>query len=317
MLYRVLISSRAFGPHCPEAVQRLREADCEVIPNELGRGFTEQEILERIRDVDALIAGTEPLTARVLEVANRLKVIARHGVGFENVDLAAARARGIPVALASGTITDSVADMAMALLLALARRIPQGDASVRQGQWKNIVGVELRGKTLGIVGLGQIGKEVCHRAQGFGMSVVAYDLYQDEHFARSWGVRYLPLEELLATADFVSLHASVTAQARHLINADSLARMKAGAYLINTARGELVDEEALAQALREGRLGGAASDVFVKEPPSENPLLALDNFIAAPHSAGQTHEGLRRMGEVTVENVLRVLAGQPPLFQIT
>src|SRR5581483_17694 len=148
--------------------------------------------------------------------------------------------------LASGTITDSVADMAMALLLALARRIPQGDASVRQGQWKNIVGVELRGKTLGIVGLGQIGKEVCHRAQGFGMSVVAYDLYQDEHFARSWGVRYLPLEELLATADFVSLHASVTAQARHLINADSLARMKAGAYLINTARGELVDEEALA-----------------------------------------------------------------------
>lgn len=316
MTYCVLISSRTFGPYCPEAVQRLRDADCELIPNEMGRGFTEQEIRERICDIDALIAGSEPLTASVLEAANRLKIIARHGVGFENVDLVAAKARGIPVALAGGTISESVADMAMALLLALARHIPQSNASVHQGHWKNIVGVELRGKTLGIIGLGQIGKEVCQRARGFGMSLVAYDPYHDEQFAQTWGVRYLALEELLATSDFISLHTLVTPETRHIINTNTLTLMKSGAYLINTARGELIDEKALTEALRNKRIAGAACDVFEHEPPTNSELLTLDNFIATPHSASQTYEGLRRCGEVTAENVLLALAGKAPRFQI-
>lgn len=316
--YRVLIASRSFGPHCPEALERMRVAGCLLIPNDLGRAPTEAELLARIADVDVLISGTEPVTAAVLAAAPRLKVISKHGVGYENIDLDAARARGIPVAVAGGAIADSVADMAMALLLAVARQIPHGDALVRQGLWKRLVGVELREKTLGIVGLGQIGKELCRRATGFGLRVVAYDLFQDERFAREWNVRYVSLDKLLTSADFVSLHAPATGDTRHLINQETLARMKPSAFLINTARGDLVDEVALASALREGRLAGAALDVFAQEPPSpDNPLLSLENVVLATHSAGQTDDGLRRMGEMTAENALRVLRGEAPLYSVT
>jgi ribulose-phosphate 3-epimerase len=314
--YRVLVASRSFGPNCPAAVERLRALNCELLPNEWGRTPTEEELLARVGDIDALISGTEPVTARVLAAAPRLKVIAKHGVGYENIDLEAARARGIPVLLAGNVIADSVADMTMALLLALVRQVPQGDRSVRAGEWKRVVGIELREKVLGIVGLGHIGKGVCRRAKGFGMQVMAFDLFQDEAFARNWGVTYVSLDELLERADIVSLHAPVTPETFHLLNAARLARMKSGAYLINTSRGELVDEEALARALAEGRLAGAASDVFEQEPPGQSPLLAFDNFIAMPHSAGQTQEGLRRMGEVTAENIIRALTGQELPFRI-
>lgn len=314
--YRVLVASRSWGPNCPGAVDRMRAAGCELIPNEWGRAPTENELLDRIGDVDVLISGTESVTARVLDAAPRLKLISKHGVGYENIDLAAAKARGIPVAIAGGSIADSVADMALALLLALVRQIPQGDRAVRDGHWPRMIGMELRGKTLGIVGLGQIGKEVCRRAKGFGLQVIAFDRYPDEQFARSWGVRYLPLDQMLATANVVTLHAPVTAETRHLINAGTLASMQRGSYLINTARGELVDETALFDALRSEHLAGAASDVFTTEPPGDHPLLTLDTFIATPHSAGQTDDGLRNMGEITAENALRVLAGAEPLYRV-
>ena len=314
--YRVLIASRSFGPNCPAAVERMRAAGCELITNEWGRAPTEAELQARIGDIDVLISGTEPVTERVLQAAPRLKVISKHGVGYENIDLEAARRREIPVALAQGAISDAVADMAMALLLALARRVPESDRAVKAGRWPKMVGMELRGRTLGIVGLGRIGKGLARRARGFGMNLAAYDPFPDEPFARSWGVVMLPLDELLATADAVSLHVPVTPETRHLIDAGRLATMKAGAILINTARGELVDEAALFEALRSGHLAGAASDVFVKEPPGANPLLELDTFVATPHSAGQTDRGLREMGEITAENALRVLRGEEPLFRI-
>jgi D-3-phosphoglycerate dehydrogenase len=314
--YRVLVASRSFGPNCPDAVERMKEAGCELIPNDLGRAPTEEELLERVGNIDVLISGTEPVTERVLAAASNLKVISKHGVGYENIDLEAAKAHGIPVAVVGGAIVDSVADMALALLLAAARKIPQGNTSVRDGKWKRMVGVELREKTIGIVGLGQIGKGVCRRAKGFGMHVLAFDVYQDEQFAKNWNVHYVTMEELLANSDFVSLHAPVSPETRYLISKETLQRMKPTAFLINTSRGELVDEEALATALREGKLAGAASDVFQKEPPGDNPLLKLNNFIASPHSAGQTEDGLRRMGEIAAENALRVLAGQKPLYQV-
>lgn len=314
--FRALVASRSFGPNCPDAVQRLVSAGVELVANPWGRAPSEEELAGIIGDFDVLISGTEPVTARVLDAAPRLKIIAKHGVGFDNIDLAAAKARGIPVAIAGGAITDSVADMTMALLLACARQIPQGDRAVREGRWPRMVGVELRDKTLGIVGLGQIGRAVAVRAKAFGMRLIAHDVFRDERFAQEHDVRYWPLDALLAESDFVTLHAPVTAESRHMINAEALAHMKPTAYLINTARGELVDEAALAQALREGRIAGAACDVFEKEPPGHHPLLALDNFIAAPHSAGQTHDGLRKLGEATVDNILRVLSGQAPLHRI-
>jgi D-3-phosphoglycerate dehydrogenase len=314
--YNVLVASRSFGKNCPEVLAEMRAAGCIFMPNDFDRAPTETELIAHIGEADVLISGTEPVTARVLDAALRLKVISKHGVGYENIDLEAARARKIPVAIAGGAIADSVADMTLALLLALARQIPQGYASVRAGAWQRFVGPELRGKILGIVGLGQIGKGVCRRAKGFGLRVVAYDTYQDQNFAASWGVTYLPFDDLLAQADFISLHAPVTPETRHLLGPAQLARMKPGAYLINTARGELVDETALYEALQQGRLAGAASDVFIQEPPGDNSLLTLDNFIAMPHSAGQTPEGLRRMGEITAENALRVLRGEAPLYRV-
>lgn len=314
--FNILVASRSFGKNCPEVLDQMRDTGCVFLPPIADGAPSEEQLLQAIGDADVLISGTEPVTARILAAATRLKVIAKHGVGYENIDLQAARERGVPVALAGGSISDSVADMTLALLLASARQIPQGNASTRRGEWKRFVGPELNNKTLGIVGLGQIGKAVCRRAKGFGLRVVAHDAYQDAAFARTWNVAYLALDDLLAQADFVTLHAPVTPETRGLIGAAQLQRMKPSAYLINTARGELVDEEALYHALYDRTIAGAASDVFVQEPPHDHPLLTLDTFIAMPHSAGQTPEGLRRMGEITAENVLRVLRGEEPLFRV-
>ena len=315
--FNVLVASRSFGKNCPEVLDEMRAAGCVFIPPRWEGAPTEEQLIEQIAEADALVSGTEPVTARVLAAAIRLKVIAKHGVGYENIDLDAARARGIPVALAGGAIAASVADLALALLLAVARQVPQGDASTRRGEWKRFVGTELDGKTLGIVGLGQIGKAVCRRATGFGMRIIAHDAFEDRAFAESFDVSYKLLDELLTESDFVTLHAPVTADTCHLIGAPQLARMKRSAFLINTARGELVDEDALHAALRDGTIAGAASDVFITEPPPiTHPLLALDNFVVMPHCGGQTTEGLRRMGEVTGENVLRVVRGEEPLFRV-
>ena len=314
--YRVLIASRSFGKATPDVFDRLKGLGAEVVLNPLERAPTEADMVALIKDVDVLISGTEPVNARVFEAANKLKGIAKHGVGYENIDLAAAKNRNIPVAIAGGTITNSVADMTMALLLALARKIPMGDRSVKEGRWPRAVGVELKGKQLGIVGLGQIGKAVCRRAKGFEMDVIACDTYHDSDFAAQWQVQYVELDILLKTADFVSLHAPGGADTRRLIDSNRLALMKPTAYLINTARGELVDEGALFEALKHGRLAGAALDVFEVEPPGANPLFGLDNFIAAPHSAGQTNEGLYAMGQITCDNAMKMLKGQEPLFRV-
>lgn len=315
--FNVLVASRSFGKNRAEVLDQMSTAGCMVIPNDLDRALSEDELIARIGEADALISGTEPVTARVLAAAPRLKVIAKHGVGYENIDLDAARARGIPVAVVGGdAIADSVADMTIALLLASARQIPQGNASVKAGVWKRFVGPELRGKTLGIVGLGQIGRAVCRRAKAFGMRVVAYEVNQDKTFAASWNVEFLPLDEMLAQADFVSLHVPVTPETRNLIGAAQLARMKPTAHLINTARGALVDEGALYEVLARGTIAGAATDVFAIEPGGDSPLVSLENFIAMPHSAGQTPEGLRRLDEITTENVLRVLRGEAPQYRV-
>jgi D-3-phosphoglycerate dehydrogenase len=316
MTYKILVASRSFGPNCPDAIDRLLETGADLIPNPWGRTPKEDELVDAMRDVDVLVSGTEPVTARVLDAARNLKLIAKHGVGFENINLDSARARNVPVVIAGGAISDSVADMALALLLGCARHIPQGHHAVREGKWPRMVGVEMRGKTLGIVGLGQVGREVAKRAHAFGVQIIAYDLFRHDQFAREYGVEYVSLRDLLMRSDFISLHAPVTDESRHLINAVSLSLMKPTAYLINTARGELIDEIALTHALREKRIAGAACDVFEKEPPGDNPLFHLDNFIAAPHSAGQTHDGLRKLGEVTVDNIIRLMNGEELMYRI-
>ena len=314
--WRVLIGSKSFGKAFPEHIDRLRQAGCEVVPNGVGRAYRAAELVDALRGVHAIVTGTDELTADVIAGADQLKTIAKHGVGLDNIDLPAARAGGVVVSAAFGAVHDSVADLTMALLLAVARGIVPAHASTKAGQWKGFMGMELRDKVLGIVGLGRIGKEVSVRAQGFGMKVVAHDPKPDAAFAASHGIRFLTLPELLAVADIVSLHAGLEQAGRPLLGERELESMRDGAILVNTGRGHLVDESALARALAEGKLAGAGLDVFQKEPPRGSPLLGVENVVLAPHMAGDTREARRRMGEITVENIVRVKRGEPPLCPV-
>lgn len=314
--WHVLIGSKSFGKAYPEHLKRLEEAGCEIIPNQIGRAYRAAELRTALAGVDAIVTGTDELTAEVIMSADGLKLIAKHGVGLDSIDLGAARTKGVVVAATFGAVHDSVADLTMALLLAVARGIVPAHLSTKSGLWKGFVGMELRGKILGIVGLGRIGKEVALRAKGFGMEVVACDPYPDSAFAAEHRITFLSLADLLTQADVVSLHAGLASAKHPLLGATELRAMKIGAILINTGRGYLVDEQALVDALRDGKIRGAGLDVFAEEPPAESPLLVLENVVLTPHMAGDTRDARRRLGEITVENIVRVKRGEPPLCPV-
>lgn len=246
-----------------------------------------------LADAEALIVRSATFVTReLIEAAPVLRVIARAGTGVDNVDVDAATARGIVVMNAPGANSISVAELAVALMLALARGVAVADAAMKKGVWdkKRLTGIELRDKTLGVVGLGRIGQEVAARARAFGMTVVAHDPYLSEQVAQSLGIGLLSLEEVCRAADFLSLHLPATPETRHLINKESLGHCKAGVRIINTARGELIDEEALRQAIESGAVAGAALDVFEKEPPDDWRLINLRQVLATPHIAASTIE---------------------------
>lgn len=257
-------------------------------------------------DADALILGLDRCDASVFEHAGRLKVVARHGVGVDAVDLAAAKRHGVIVTNTPGANTIGVAELVFALLLAVARRLPEVAAAVKQGGWPHLAGWELYGRTLGLVGLGQVGRAVATRAAAFGLRVQGFDPFVTE----LPGVRLVTLSEVFETSDVISLHTPLTAETRHLVNDAVLSRLRPGAVLINTARGGLIDEAAMARALADGRLAAAACDAFESEPPAGSPLLDLPNFIATSHLGAATLESTLRMAEAASRNVLKVLAGE-------
>jgi len=302
-------------PLAEEGLALLREG-AEV---DMRLGLDAEQLAEVIGHYDALVvrSGT-PVTASVIEAARRLKVIGRAGAGVDNIDLAAATRRGILVVNAPGSNSIAVAEHTLALMLALARRIPQADAKLRAGRWekRSLAGVELRGKTLGIIGLGRVGTAVARRAAGLEMRLMAYDPFVAVDHAARLGVRLVSLDELLRTADFVSIHAPLTDLTRGMIGARELALMKPTAYLINCARGGIVDEEALARALAEGRLAGAALDVFAHEPPFDSPLLASEKVILTPHLGGSTQEAQRNVAVDVAQQVLAVLKGELPRYPV-
>ncbi|MBZ5540992.1 MAG: phosphoglycerate dehydrogenase [Acidobacteriia bacterium] len=272
---------------------------------------TKETLHAEIADADALVVrSATKVTAELLEKAPRLRVVGRAGVGVDNIDLEAATRRGVLVMSTPGGNAISVAEHTFALLLALARQVPRHDAAIHAGRWEksSAAGTEVRGKTLGLIGLGRIGGEVARRARAFEMRVLAYDPYISEAAAREAQVELVPLEKLLAESDFVSLHTALSPATQNLINAQSIAQMKKGARLVNAARGELVDEGALAEALKSGRLAGAALDVFVEEPPKNSPLIALPNVIATPHVAGSTTEAQEEVGTQIAQQVRDYLA---------
>jgi len=272
---------------------------------------TKENLVAELADADALVVrSATQVTDELLSHAPRVRVVGRAGVGVDNVDLDAATHRGVVVMNTPGGNATSVAEHALALMLSMARSIPQLNAAMHAGRWEKsgAAGAELRGKTLGLVGLGRVGAEVARRAHGFEMYVLAHDPYLSPERAAEWDVELLPLKDLLEKSDFVSLHTGLSEATRGVINAETLAQMKRGARLVNTARGELVDEAALAEALRSGHLAGAALDVFATEPPRDSPLMAMPNVIATPHVAGSTAEAQEEVGVQIAQQIRDYLA---------
>lgn len=306
MLFKVFSTSPTFGYYALEPLEYLKNHHCEVQLMPQGKRMNEEELIQSVGEWDGIIVGMEKITRRIIEASRKLRIIAMHGAGVDRIDIEAASERGIAVINAPGANSDAVADLAFGLFLSLARNIPHADRSVKGGEWPRLVGVLLNRKTLGIVGLGEIGKKVARRALGFDMRVLAYDIVKDEAFAQRWGVKYLSFEEVLAKSDFLSLHVPLSASTRRLIGEKELGLMKREAFLINISRGDIVDEEALEQALRARIIKGAALDVFSNEPPVGSPLLSLNNVVVTPHMGGYTYEALREIGMICARAIVDI-----------
>ncbi len=297
----------------------LEEAIVSAAGAELRKGQcrTEDEVIAFARDVDAIIVQYAPLTRRVLSELRRCRVIARYGIGVDNVDVPAATDHGIWVTNVPGFCAAEVAEHTLAFILSLGRRLVRLDRSVRAGQWETI-GVmrptrRLSELTLGLVGFGRVARELAPRARALGLRVVATAPHTSAEVMASFGVEQASFDQVLEQSDIVSLHLPLTSATRHLIDARRLAQMKPTAFLINTSRGALVDERALIDALREGRLAGAALDVLEVEPPArDNPLLAMDNVVVTPHSAYYSDDSLAYLQTAVAQEVVRVLGGDRP-----
>ena len=312
MEYRVLVTPAFFGRKDSAPVDLLSEAGCEVVPSPYRRTATEDEMCELVADVDAAIVSLDPLTEKVLAGGPRLKMVARCGVGYDNIDVAAAARMGVFVTNVPGANSRAVAEMALGLMFDVARRISMMDRRMRAGIWKGHVGFELGGKTLGVVGTGAIGKLVAELGAGLGMRALCYSRTHNGAWAGAVGATYVSLDELLTASDIVSLHTALTDNTRNLLSGRELALMKPSAILINTSRGAIVDEEALFAALKEGRLSGAGLDVFAEEPIGRSRLLELENVVLTPHISGLTAESAHAMAMGAARNVVAVLRGQMP-----
>lgn len=299
----------------PEGVDLLRAAHEVEVTGTLG----EDELAQRLAGADALVVrSATKVTRMVIDAADALRVIGRAGVGVENIDVAAATRKGIIVVNSPAGNTLAAAELTIGMMLGLARRIPHAHLSVKGGEWKRsaFLGRQLHGKTLGIIGLGRIGTEVAKRAKSFGMNLIGYDPFLSADRAKDLGIESMELPGVYRAADFITIHCSLTHETRHLINRQSLGQMKRGVYLINCARGEIVDEAALAEALQSGRVSGAAIDTFEKEPPIGSPLLLLDNVIVTPHLGASTAEAQVEVAVDIAQQVLDALAGRAPRYAI-
>lgn len=276
--------------------------------------MTEEELLEQLPGCVASLAGSEPYTRKVIAAAaaQGLKVIARAGVGYDGVDVDAATEFGIPVTIAPGTNQDAVCEHSFMLMLALAKNLIAQHTLIKQGQWPRRANQPLRGRTLGVVGFGRIGKTVARRGQDFGMNVVVFDPFADKAFAAQHNIPLVEFEDLLKQSDFVTLHMPMLAGTKHLINAKTIELMKKNAYLINTARGGVINEPDLFEALKAKRIAGAGLDVFDEEPPGDHPFFTLDNVVMTAHTAGVDVQSRDDMARVAAQAIVRLLSGDWP-----
>ena len=306
---KILVTPTSFGPsaHLAPKDKLLSFAD-EIIYNPHPRPLTEDELIPLLDGCDGYLAGLDFITGKAINSSSCLKVISRYGTGCDRVDIEAAKKKGIPVTNTPGANTDAVADLTLGLMLAAARAIPMLDHSTKQGEWKRHTGIELGSKTLGLLGFGMIGKAVARRATGFRMNVIAYDPYMDEHYAQENGVLSCSLEQVISGSDFISLHLPLLESTVNIIGKENIAKMRPGAFIINTARGGLINEAALYESLLSGHLGGAALDVYEKEPPDASlPLYRLQNVVTTPHTSAHTAESALNMATMAVDNLISVL----------
>lgn len=312
---KVLVASRSFGRIVDVGTKILEDNGLEIenVTDE-DRPITEKFIKERLSkgNILAIVSSIEPLGSLTLQNVGNLKVISKHGVGLDNIDMDTATEKGIAVTNAPGTNTQAVADLTIGLMISLARSICLANRSTKSGNWERFIGSELWQKKIGVIGTGAIGKAVVKRLRGFNAEVLAYDVVEDEEFSSKYDVDYVSLDRLLVNSDFVTLHVPLTSQTKGLIGEEELKKMPTSSYLINAARGEVVNQEALFKALKNGEISGAALDAFAEEPPEERGLLDLDNSLATPHMGAHTVEAMERMDEICAENIVKVLNGEEP-----
>jgi D-3-phosphoglycerate dehydrogenase len=309
--WKVVGTAVTFGKVNMEPVNRLKQMGCEVLTNEFGRPFTNEEFVKIAGDADAIIVGNDKVPGSVIRQLKNLKIIAKHGVGIDSIDIKTANELGIVVTNAPGTNSQEVADLAFGMIHMLARWLHTVNSTTKEGQWYKPMGMGLYNKTIGIIGVGKIGTAVAKRATGYDMNILGFDLVQRPE-ARALGVCYTGLEELISKSDIVSLHVPLTEKTRNMLNGDRFKFIKRGTILINTARSQLLDNDALFCALTDGTLRGYAADVYDYEPPAPKPFFALDNVVLTPHIGGTCIESNLRMGNTAVDNVIAVMEGRIP-----
>lgn len=313
MTNKILVTATNYSQLCADAKKLLEDNGCEVIENTFGRPMTFDELKTRIGDISGVIAGVDTWNDEVFAIAPQLKVISRFGVGVDNIDIEAARRHGIKVTNAAGGNANAVAELTIGLIVAAMRAVPQLHATTRLGAWDRFVGHELVGRTVGLLGFGNIAQKVARKLSGFDVEVIAYDKFPNLDAAAKLGVTMVSSDDVVTRSDILCMLLPSLPETRRFMNAETFGRMKTGAYFVNTARGALVDEAALAAALTSGKLSGAAIDVYEREPSSaDNPLFRFDRIVTTPHTAAETYETYTGIGAITATAVLDVLAGRVP-----
>ena len=309
---KILITPRSFASISKIPMEMLEEKGYEITKNETGKPLNKKEMSVLIEDVDGIIIGIDDLNAGIIKQVHNLKVISKYGVGVDNIDIKAATTQGIVVTNTPKANIDAVADLTFALMLALARRIPEADRETKAGNWKKFIGTSVWRKKLGVIGLGKIGRQVVKRARGFEMEILCYDIIQDEEFARQFGVRYVDLETLLKESDYITIHIPLNNTIKGIIGYKELEMVNENSFIINTSRGGIIDEKALYDSLKNNKIKGAGLDVYEKEPPENSPLMELENVIMLSHNGAYTEEAIANMGIESAQNLINVLEGREP-----
>lgn len=308
---KVLVTATNYSKYCQAGKKILENAGCEIIENPHGRPYTFDELKEIVEDIDGVVVGVDDWNEDVFKLAPKLKGMARFGVGVDNIDLNAAKEHGIIVCNSPGINSSAVAEQAVALMLSLIRNIPEMNRAVRKGEWPRPMFHELKSRTIGFLGFGAIARNVAQRLAGFGPEMIAYDKYPNQEAADKLGVRLVSQEEVLKESDIISIHLPATDETKHLINRETIQQMKDGVYIVNTARGSIVNEADMAEALESGKAAGFGTDVFEHEPIDlSGPLFKYDNYIATPHVSAETFENCETTSVVTARALLAVFEGR-------